>query len=100
MFMLKKLLVEKMYVELLCMSNWSMLKYMHDEIMYVEKCVCWFLCISKYLQVEKFVGRTTTFHKFTQDFCMIVVDSKNSYLELYNCKISHWIKGSSSLQSG
>ena len=37
---MRKLLVEKVYVELLCMSNCSMLNYMHDEIMYIEKCVC------------------------------------------------------------
>ena len=61
MFMLKKLLVEKEHVELLCMLNWSMLNYMHDEIMYVEKLACWFQCISKYLHFEKFVGRTPTF---------------------------------------
>ena len=61
MFMLKKLLVEKEHVELLCMLNWSMLNYMRDEIMYVEKLACWFQCISKYLHFEKFVGRTPTF---------------------------------------
>ena len=61
MFMLKKLLVEKEHVELLCMLNWSMLNYMRDEIMYVEKIACWFQCILKYLHFEKFVGRTPTF---------------------------------------
>ena len=63
LFVLKKLLVEKEHVELLCMLNWSMLNYMRDEIMYVEKLACWFQCISKYLHFEKFVGRTPTFRQ-------------------------------------
>ena len=50
MFMLEYLLVEKMhvgkfecsniYVDLHCSMTYRMLNYLHDEIMYVEKCVC------------------------------------------------------------
>ena len=44
----------------ICMSNWCILKYLHVEFEYVEKCVCWTMILLKNLHVHKCVDRTTT----------------------------------------
>ena len=47
----------------ICMSNWCILKYLHVEFKYVEKCVCWNMILLKNLYVHKCVDRTTTSQK-------------------------------------
>ena len=64
---------------------YSMLNYLHDEIMFVEKLACSFQCMLKKLHCEKCAGRTTTFRGACSNPNR---HSFSVYLDLWHCQLS------------